>query len=141
MSDPDSSAALHGLAGELEIPTVESTAEALAASADEIPALMADARRTVAALAELATSADVQHVAGDIRSASASARDVLARADATFASIQKLLAEQSGLQIRVASAMDEISGGMRSIRHLADTLELQPESLLKARVPLPGIAE
>lgn len=136
--DPGGAAVLHNVAGELEIPTEESTAEALAASAEKIPAIVADAQRAVAALAEVAASAEMQQLPGDVHDVSVAARDALQRANATLAAIEELLAEQGNLQVRVADAIDEISSGMRSIRQLADTLERQPEALIKGKSQSPG---
>jgi paraquat-inducible protein B len=136
--DPSQPAVLHNVPGELEIPTVASESEALAASADQLPALVTDMRSAIAGLAALVGSSDAQHLAGDIRDVGVAARGALERADATIASIQTLLAQQSDLQLRVASAMDEISSGMRSMRQLADTLDRQPESLIKGKSPAPG---
>jgi paraquat-inducible protein B len=129
--DRDSVVVRHGPEGELEVPTLPSTSEELAQTLDEIPAIMADVRRAVAGLADLATSADAQQALGDVRGVSAAAKEVLAQA-------QALLADQSNLQLRLASALEELAAGFRSIRQLTDTLDRQPEALIKGKSTDPG---
>ena len=130
--EPGAPAERHGPPEELELPTLPSTSDMLANTADDLGAIVADARRAVGGLADMVVAPAGQE-GGDLRGAVKSAADVLERADSIFASLQTLLAEQSSLQIRVAGALEEIAAGMRSVRQLADTLDRQPESLLKGK--------
>jgi len=124
--EPDSPVKLRGQPDELELPTVPSTSEEITQTLDEVPALMADARRAVSGLANLADSPDV-------RATVTSAHAALEQASALLASISTQLAAQSSLQIRLADALEELAGGMRAIRQLADTLDRQPEALIKGK--------
>jgi paraquat-inducible protein B len=131
--DPGQPARLHGTADELEVPTLPSTADVLSATAGELPGLFADVGHVVAGLDELVNSADAQGAMGDLRGASAAAQRALDRVTQLLASLEEQLAAQSSLQVRVAEALEELAGGMRSIRHLADMLERQPEALLRGK--------
>ena len=124
--DPDSPATFRGLPDELEVPTIPSTTDEIEHTLGEVPALMADARRAVSALADVADSADV-------RATVASAHVALDQASAVLASISAQLSAQSSLQIRLADALDELAAGMRSIRQLADMLDRQPEALIRGK--------
>jgi len=129
--DPDSPATLRGQPDELELPTIPSTSERITQTLDEVPALMAEARRAVSGLADLADSADVRETV-------TSAHAALDQASALLTSISAQLAAQSSLQIRLADALDELTAGLRSIRQLADTLDRHPEALLKGKEPSDG---
>lgn len=124
--EPESPVKFRGLPDELEVPTIPSTSDEIAQTLGEVPKLMADARRAVAALADVADSSDVKATV-------ASAHAALDQAGALLTSISTQLAAQSSLQLRLADALDELAGGMRSIRQLADTLDRQPEALLKGK--------
>jgi paraquat-inducible protein B len=117
---------LHGKPGELEVPTVPSTTDQLKVAMDAIPEIMEAAQRAVTSVAEIAESAD-------IRAAASAARSTLERADSFFASISKQLAAQSSLQLRLAETLDELAASMRSVRQLADTIDRQPESLIRGK--------
>jgi paraquat-inducible protein B len=131
--EPGKVAELHGAPGEIEIPTVESTSDVLASLASEAPELMADLRRAIGGLADLAVSEDLHAVLGDMRQVTVDMRQALSHIDQVFTSIEALLASQSAMQVRVGAALDEIAGAMRSVRQLADMLDRQPEALIKGK--------
>ena len=124
--DKDSPATLRGKPEELEVPSVPSTTDELMASMSSIPDVMDAAQRAVEAVATLVESADIRAAAG-------AARSTLERADSFLTSISQQLAAQSSLQLRLAETLDELAASMRSIRQLADTLDRQPESLLRGK--------
>jgi paraquat-inducible protein B len=95
--------------------------------------LMDDLRRAVGGVANIATSTDLQQMAGDLSQVTEDLRKTLGRIEQTFASLDALLASQSAMQVRVAAALDEIAGAMRSVRQLADMLDRQPEALIKGK--------
>jgi paraquat-inducible protein B len=131
--EPGTPAEMHGAPGEIEIPTVESTADVLAGLADQVPLLMADLRRAVGGVANIATSPDLQQMASDLSQVTEDLRKTLGRIEQTFAALDALLASQSAMQVRVGAALDEMAGAMRSVRQLADMLDRQPEALIKGK--------
>jgi paraquat-inducible protein B len=133
--DPGSPATLYGVAGEIEIPTVESTSDVLAGLANQVPLIMGDLRRAVGGVADLATSKDLVGIAGDLRAVTDDMRKALSHMDQVFTAMEALLASQSSMQVRLAAALDETAGAMRSVRELANMLDRQPEALIKGKSP------
>src|SRR4029453_7388552 len=131
--EPGKPPSMHGAPGEIEVPTVESTSDVIASMASEAPQLMDDLRRAVAGLADLAVSEDLHAILGDMRQVTVDMRLALSHIDQVFTAMEALLASQSAMQVRVASALDEIAGAMRAVRQLADMLDRQPEALIKGK--------
>jgi paraquat-inducible protein B len=131
--DPGTPATLYGAPGEIEVPTVESTSDLIASLAGEAPELMADLRRAVGGVADLAVSEDLHAVLGDLRAVTDDMRQTLSHIDQVFSAIEALLVSQSAMQVRLGQTLDETAGAMRSVRELANMLDRQPEALIKGK--------
>jgi paraquat-inducible protein B len=101
--DADSPAELHGTPDELEVPTLPSLAESLQSTVKRIPEI-------------------IDNLA-----------DAVESARAAIGSVEASLSADSSLRVRLSSALDEIAASLRSVRHLADMLERQPEALIKGK--------
>jgi paraquat-inducible protein B len=139
------------------IPSVPTQFEVLTASLTEIlnqlaalplPELIADLRRTAQSIEDLASSSDTK---GGIAGLNESANrlqallgtldqrlgPLLTRADATLASTQTLVGENSQLRYEVGDLVRELTSAARSIRVFADYLERHPEALLRGKAGYP----
>lgn len=137
--DPEQPAVRRGVEGELEIPTVPSTAEGLLATAEKLPVIMENLNKVVASIAQVSTSPETRAALDQLRDASVAANLALQRVNEIAGLVKTELAAQSSLQVRVAEALEELAGGFRSIRQLADTLDRQPEALIKGKSTEPGV--
>ena len=140
-----------------QIPSVPTQLEVLTASITEVlnqlaalplPELIADLRRTVQSIEVLASSPDTK---GGIAALNESANrlqallgtldqrlaPLLTRADATLASTQTLVGENSQLRYDVRDLVRELTSAARSIRVFADYLERHPEALLRGKTGYP----
>ncbi|HZL99445.1 MAG TPA: MlaD family protein, partial [Planctomycetota bacterium] len=133
VKDPESPKQLRGQPDEFEVPTLPSTADVLSSSVAELPQLVSDAQAFVAALRKIAESDEAQGMVGELKGAGSAAHEALDQATAILEAISDKLDAQSDMQVRIASALEELAGGMRSIRQLADLLERHPEALLKGK--------
>jgi len=136
--DPDTPAVLRGKPGEMEVPTMPSTADVLASAAEQLPKLVSDAQGFVSALRTIAESDEAQSAVGQLRDAGVAAQEALDKLTTVLTSISEKLEAQSDMQVRIANTLDEMARGLRSIRQLADLLERHPEALLKGKTPSSG---
>ncbi|HSA82100.1 MAG TPA: MlaD family protein, partial [Geminicoccaceae bacterium] len=151
---PESPPAQLDTSGELpEIPSVPTQLEVLTASVTQVlnefealplPELIADLRQTLQSIEQLASSPDIK---GGIAGLNESANrlqellgtldqrlgPLLARADATLASTQTMVGENSQLRYDVSDLVRELTSAARSIRVFADYLERHPEALLRGK--------
>jgi paraquat-inducible protein B len=77
--------------------------------------------------------AKVDPVATELKETLASARLAIVEAEGTIESLRSAAGEDSALVHSLTSALTELSSASRSIRILAETLESQPESLLRGK--------
>jgi paraquat-inducible protein B len=155
---PESPPATLDQSGDLpQIPSVPTQLEVLTASVTEVldklaalplPELITDLRRTVQSIEELASSPDTK---GGIAALTESANrlqallgtldqrlgPLLTRADATLASTQTMVGENSELRYDVRDLVRELTSAARSIRVFADYLERHPEALLRGKAGYP----
>lgn len=125
----------------LELPTVPGTVEELQQSVakllkkiDRIPLedIGANARNTLATLNTAAGSLDrlLKRFDGEVAPES---RKTLADLQKTLAEVRKTLAADSPLQQDLRQTLRETSRAAESLRSLADTLDREPESLLRGK--------
>ncbi len=69
-------------------------------------------------------------LAPEIESTFKKAQDMLKKAEGALDAVEILLAQDSTLQYRLNTALEEVAGAMKSFRVLTDYLESHPESLL-----------
>jgi paraquat-inducible protein B len=125
----------------LELPTVPGTVEELQQSVakllkklDKIPldGIVADARTSLTTLNTAVNSLDKLLKRLD-KEVAPESRAVLADLRKTLAGIEKTLAADSPLQEDLRGTLRETSRAARSLRSLADTLDREPESLLRGK--------
>ena len=155
---PESPPATLDRSGEIpRIPSVPTQLEVLTASitgvmnklaALPLPELIADLRSTVQSIEAIASSPDTK---GGIAALNQSANrlqallgtidqqlgPLLARADATLASTETMVGEDSQLRYDVRDLVRELTSAARSIRVFADYLERHPEALLRGKAGYP----
>jgi paraquat-inducible protein B len=139
------------------IPSVPTQLEVLTASLTEIlsqlaalplPDLIADLRRTAQSIEDLASSSDTKEGIASLNESANRLQallgtldqrlgPLLTRADATLASTQTLVGENSQLRYEVGDLMRELTSAARSIRVFADYLERHPEALLRGKAGYP----
>jgi paraquat-inducible protein B len=133
---------------QLEVLTASITEVLNQLAALPLPELIADLRRTVQTINDLAASPDMK---GGIAGLNESANrlqallgtldqqlgPLLTRADATLTSTQTLVGENSQLRYEVGDLMRELTSAARSIRVFADYLERHPEALLRGKAGYP----
>jgi paraquat-inducible protein B len=133
---------------QLEVLTASITEVLNQLAALPLPELIADLRRTVQSIEVLASSPDTK---GGIAALNESANrlqallgtldqrlaPLLTRADATLASTQTLVGENSQLRYDVRDLVRELTSAARSIRVFADYLERHPEALLRGKAGYP----
>jgi len=151
---PESPAAQLDRSGDLpQIPAVPTQLEALTASVTGIlshlaelplPELVADLRQTVQGVQELVASPDTRQGVAALSASATRLQALLAtldqqlgpllsRADATLASTQGLVGDNSQLRYDIADLLRELTGAARSIRVFADYLERHPEALIRGK--------
>ena len=83
-----------------------------------------------------ATLAETRLLVSDLRTKVTPEISVtLQEARQSLANAEQMLNANSPLQVRMNSALDEITGAARSLRLLLDYLERHPESLLRGKGP------
>ena len=80
----------------------------------------------------------VKPISGSLQSLAQSAESTLNAADSTLLMVNDVVREDSQLQYDLQKAMREFSAAARSIRILAETLEKQPDALLRGK-SAPGV--
>ncbi len=63
------------------------------------------------------------------------AEEAIGAAERSFTQIDRLLDPDSELLLQLVEAIDEVERAARSLRHLAETLQEHPESLIRGRAP------
>ena len=83
-----------------------------------------------------ATLAETRLLVSDLRTkVTPEISATLEEARESLANAEQILNADSPLQVRMNSALDEITGAARSLRLLLDYLERHPESLLRGKGP------
>jgi len=115
---------------------------------DEIARSLRDLQASLASIAAKLDRIPYDQIAGELRTALADAsrlmrrfdgevageiRTTLAEARRTFASAEQLLAADAPMQQDLRNALREVARAAQSLRTLADTLEREPEALLRGR--------
>lgn len=93
--------------------------------------------RTLQSVNQLANSVDrnVQPLADNTEKLLVDAQQTLREANALLANTRRLLSEDSTQVYNLNTALEEIVNAARSIRIFAETIERQPETLLKGKNP------
>ncbi len=101
----------------------------------KIDPLMANLDGTLGDARKLLRNVDakVDPLASELEGTLEAARLAILEAEETIESIQSTAGEDSALVLSLTSALGELSTASRSIRILAETLERQPESLLRGK--------
>jgi paraquat-inducible protein B len=79
------------------------------------------------------TNRNMDPMVRDLRGAAVAARQALEEAQRTTASLDNSIGESSEVRTRLALMLRELTSSARSIRELADSLERNPESLIKGK--------
>jgi len=134
-----------------EIPTVPPALDAITDSVDRIlrrvdslplDALSNDLQTAIVTLNDTltetkrfvqTTNRNVDPMVADLRAAAVAARQALQEAERTTASIDNSVGESSEVRMRMAQTLRELAGSARAIRELADSLERNPEALIKGK--------
>ncbi len=120
---------------------LQATLSRIAAKLDRLPLddIAAETRRAIAGLASAVerTEALMQRLDGlasnEVRAAVAETQQTMAEARAAVADGRRLLAADAPLQQDLRDSLQELSRAAQSLRHLADTLERNPEALLRGK--------
>lgn len=120
---------------------LQATLGRIAAKLDRLPLddIAAETRRAIAGLASAVerTEALMQRLDGlasnEVRAAVAETQQTMAEARAAVADGRRLLAADAPLQQDLRDSLQELSRAAQSLRHLADTLERNPEALLRGK--------
>ncbi len=101
----------------------------------EMDPLMANLEGTMGDARELLRNVDskVDPLASELQETLEAARLAILEAEQTMESLQGAAGEDSTLVHELTGALTELSAASRSIRILAETLESQPESLLRGK--------
>lgn len=90
---------------------------------------IAQLKNTLTAIDAMVSSLDTS-VAPEILSTLKSAQDVFHRAEGAVDAMETMLDQDSALQYRLNTALEEVAAAMKSLRVLTDYLESHPESLI-----------
>jgi len=125
---------------------IDPLAEDLTATTEETRATLRQIRETVARLEDrvdaalrdfqqLTTNVNdrVDPLATNLNETLTELRDGVQQAKSTLAALQSSVEQDSPLQFRLNTALEELSSAARSIRDLADYLERHPEALLRGK--------
>ena len=138
-----------------EIPTIPSTSETLQRTLAELPEIVADLRDAMQGISDVVNSDDLSSTLGSIAKASADVatltgslggdiQQLMGRLDAIAADVGRITTQAESMLAQVGAEADplarllerallDLSASLRSVRQLAETLELQPEALLKGK--------
>ncbi len=125
---------------------IDPLSDSVIAAADEGRAALKQVRESLVKLEDRMDAAlrDYQHLAATIdgevgplskqfQSTLAELREATKQARTTLDTLDRTVAEDSPLQFRLNTALDEIAAAARSMRDLADYVERHPESLLRGK--------
>jgi paraquat-inducible protein B len=129
---------------QLEVLTASITGVLSKLSALPLPELVSDLRTTLKDLDGLVASPDTKETVVGLRQSADRLQallgtidqrlgPLLTRADATFASANELVGQNSQLRYDLGDMMRELTSAARSIRVFADYLERHPEALLRGK--------
>ncbi len=155
---PDTETTLSGDGSVLEIPTIPSTSEQLAAMLQNLPEIVTDLLDTAESVKTLVASPeskqallDLAAVAADVRlimdaarsrapemidnadRALAAAATTLDEAQRALSDLQRMVDSDSELNVRMGASLGELEGALRSMRVLAEYLQRHPEALLSGK--------
>jgi paraquat-inducible protein B len=100
---------------------------------ENLEATLADARKLLRDV-----NAEVGPLAAGLEGTLAAARQAIGEAEGTITGLQKTAGEDSALVHALTEALNELSAASRSLRTLAESLESQPESVLRGKRPSGG---
>jgi paraquat-inducible protein B len=103
--------------------------ERIAAAEQSLSAALGEYKK----LAENANT-QIEPLATSIRSAAEEADAALAQSREMLVELQRVVSRDSELHFRLVAALQELSSAARSVKVLADSLERQPESLLRGKI-------
>jgi paraquat-inducible protein B len=106
-------------------------------SSPEIMQTISTLRQTLRSVDALAKNINrnVQPIANDTAKTLKDAQNTLREANALLSSTKQLLSEDSAQVYNLNVALEEIVNAARSIRRFAETIERQPETLLRGKYP------
>jgi paraquat-inducible protein B len=149
---PEESSASLDVSGPVPaIPTIPAALDAITNSVDRIlkrvealplDKLTEDLRTAVISLDETlketknlvqTTNKNLDPMVGDFRAAARSAQQALAEVERTTTSVDNSFGDSSEVRMRLAQALREFTTSARSIRELTDSLERNPESLIRGK--------
>ena len=111
-----------------EIPTIPTPLQELSQKFENFPIsqVLDDVSSTMRALNKLANSAEIPKAMQDLH-------ETMVNLDATLVSVRNTLGEGSLIAYQLNETLQEVNKAARSVHNLADTLERQPEALLKGK--------
>jgi paraquat-inducible protein B len=111
-----------------EIPTIPTPIQELTKKIEDFPIqqVLGDISNTMAALNRLANSPEIPKTMQNLN-------QTLVNLDKTLASARNTVGENSPIANQLSDTLQEVTKAARSVRTLADTIERQPESLLKGK--------
>jgi paraquat-inducible protein B len=111
-----------------EIPTIPTPLQELSQKFEDFPLskVLDDVSSTMTALNKLANSAEIPKAMQNLN-------ETMVSLDATLVSVRNTIGEGSPIAFQLSETLQEVNKAARSVRNLADTLERQPEALLKGK--------
>lgn len=110
---------------------IKTASEQLGGVAPELESFMANTNQTVTAIRQ-----EIPLLSVEIRNSLAQFNQAAAKFETVMASADHTLSDDSPVIYEVIRAAQELNRAGKSLQSLADTLEAQPESILKGKSPL-----
>ena len=119
----------------VQIPTIPTPVQQLTKKFEDFPIdeVLNDISRTADAIERIMNSPEIPRTVANINKALVSLNESLANADKSLVSVRNTFGEQSPIAYQLNDTLQEISKAARAVRTLADTIDRQPESLLKGK--------
>ena len=119
----------------VQIPTIPTPVQELTKKFQDFPIdeVLSDISRTADALERIMNSPEIPRTVANINKALVNLNNSLANVDKSVVSVRNTFGEQSPIAYQLNDTLQEITRAARSVRVLADTIDRQPESLLKGK--------
>jgi paraquat-inducible protein B len=118
-----------------EIPTIPTPVQQLTKKFQDFPIdkVLNDIARTTDALERMMNSPQIPQTVQNINKALVNLNESLTNLDKSVVSVRNTFGEKSPIAYQLNDTLQEITKAARSVRVLADTIDRQPESLLKGK--------
>ena len=119
----------------VQIPTIPTPVQELTKKFEDFPIdeVLSDISRTADALERIMNSPEIPRTVANINKALVNLNNSLTNVDKSVVSVRNTFGEQSPIAYQLNDTLQEITRAARSVRVLADTIDRQPESLLKGK--------